>query len=504
MQRSAATFLMLAAVLAAGVAVVWSSFAGEPPAPPPPGPQPPNVAGPADATPEDHGAPAKPHVRVEVQLREAFVPPPPVRVEAVGSDGAPLSVTLVAGEGAGFAAAPPKPGLALAAIALGGGRWLLRQVAVGDAGVARITVGAPIVVTGRVQDEAGAPIAGASVWAGESDGEGNRREAVTGDDGAFETDTPGGAGVPLVVRAAGRASSWQAVMVSPSSREFPIAMRAAAGLDVQFAAAADLVRDLRLFVVPRGPISTELASYPFFLQTLADGFVVASNGSATVPDLPRGATVGLVVSHPRVIGAAPHAVTLRAANERVVLPLRTAEAVWQGRVVDEAGAPLAGVSVWSRPPRQQLDGIAAGRFLPPHLGAPGCFAAHTDDDGAFTIGAVEPGGVLSLRAADRAGRDLAWPPADASAPVVLPSWSSGPQEFRLQPPQAATPWLAECDLAGGIRAEVAADQPWIVSFPQAGFYRVVTTTFVGGREVGKAERDVAVTGPVDLQAPRVD
>ena len=45
---------------------------------------------------------------------------------------------------------------------------------------------------------------------------------------------------------------------------------------------------------------------------------------------------------------------------------------------------------------------------------------------------------------------------------------------------------------------------WVVSLPHAGRYRIVVTTFVGDQQRGRTElEDVVVTGPVELQSPRL-
>ena len=78
-----------------------------------------------------------------------------------------------------------------------------------------------------------------------------------------------------------------------------------------------------------------------------------------------------------------------------------------------------------------------------------------------------------------------------------------PRSGRL-PPAPAIAWRAESDLAGGIQAAIGPDQPWVVSLPHAGRFRVVVTTFVGDDVRGTTTlEDVQATGPFDLQAPRL-
>jgi len=81
----------------------------------------------------------------------------------------------------------------------------------------------------------------------------------------------------------------------------------------------------------------------------------------------------------------------------------------------------------------------------------------------------------------------------------LPRWRGGEPGFALAPPQAGVAWTAAADLAGGIRAALAADEPWRVSLPQAGRYDfTLTTTPVDGPSHRCERRDVVATGPIEL------
>jgi hypothetical protein len=506
MQRSVATILLLALALTAAV-VCWVILGGGPPPPvDEPGATPvatsgdgraPGVGPPGGAEGQGEREGERPRVFVQVRALEEFVAPPAPRVAAVRLDtGAPLPMQVLAGEGAGLDARAHE-GLALVAIGIDGGGCVVRQVEVAATGVARAAVGARIVATGRVP-------AGARVWLGELDASGELREAVADGEGAFELDVPAGTGVPFVVRAVGCASTWQPVTVSGVSRSFSATLQPGCSLDVQLAGAAEGIERARVFVVPTAVVSTGAAQYPFLLQAVLGGFVVGQGGRATVPDLPRGSEIGVVVEHPLAPGVAPKVVALKTAHERTIVPLARSASVVGGSVIDEGGHPLAGVSVWRRPRGQRLGGIAAGRFLPPHLGVPGACGTATDEDGRFTVGDVEDrDAVLSLRAPGRAGRDLSLD--QVAARIVLPEWRGDQPEVRLSPPRPGVSWVAETDLAGGVRAEVAADQPWVVSFPHAGRFDVIVTTSLGGEVRGEAKfADLMVAGRVELQAPRGD
>lgn len=507
MQRSTATFLLFVVVVL--VAVVLSSgwFTDEPlpvdevASPPPP---PPAATGQASREPgEQPPAPiGAPRVVVEVRVLETFVAPPPVRVQAVDVMGTELPTVVVAGAGAGFDPGPTRAGLSLVAISHEGGT-VLRQVAVTEGAVARPVVGARIVVRGTVRDPQRQPIPGARVWLGETMAGGERRFVVTGEQGAFELDVQAGTGVPFVVEADGRASLWSACAVAAPSPELAAVLHPSAPIDVQIAAVSTGIEQTRLFVVPGEAVSTELTNYPFFLQVLTDGFAVAANGTANLPGLPTVGTIGLVVRHPLVPLGTPLSVTLRNEAARVVLPLGTPVAAWHGRVVDDDGAPLPGVAVWARAPGRRLGDAGSPRLVPPHLDAGGTTFTRSDAEGMFTIGRSDAAlAVVSLRAPGRAGRDVSWPPTD-DAPLVLPAWRGDEPAFRLLPPKPGVAWIGECDLGGGVRAQLAADREWQVSFPHAGRFHVVVTTFDGDTAKGTWTRPVVVTGVVDLESPRL-
>lgn len=504
MQRSTGTFLLIAVVLAAAGVMVWLRADDEPPV---------LIGGPHSEAPPLHaevpatGPPLTAttnglHVFVSVMQREAFVAPPAPRVVVRTGGGADLWFAVLAGVGAGASDDAVRGGLTLISIAIDAGARLLRQVDVPANGVGMHVVGPRIVAAGFVKDDQQRAIVGAHVWFGESDSSGTRREAITDDAGRFELDTPAGPGVPFVVQAAGHASQWRVLTIEPPSPELAVMLQPATTVTVQLATLSTGTDAARLYVVPNGAVSTELAQYPFFLQSVDGGHVADAPGAFTIADLPHSGTIGIVAIHPRAAIAAPRDVVLKNVAQRVVLPAPQSAGDWRGAVVDDDGQPLADVRVWSHPRARSFGGKPSLRLLPPHLDAIGCHFTATGSDGTFTIGAIagdEP--TLSLRAAGRAGRDLAWPLAN-SAPIVLPTWRGGEPSFRLSPPRAGTPWSAACDLSGGLRAEIAADQPWVVSFPAPGRYDVVLTTKNGDTVLGsRTDRDVVVTGPVELASP---
>ncbi|HEX6813245.1 MAG TPA: carboxypeptidase-like regulatory domain-containing protein [Planctomycetota bacterium] len=502
MQRSFARFLLAAAMLVGAAAVAWWVVVDdELPVPPGPGPVQRTVAPePAD------GAPPLPldtlRVRVEVLARERYVEPPQQRAVAVrAADGIELPTRLVAGVGAGFDATGRNAGIAAAVIDFEGVR-LVRQVPVGET-VSRTVVGARVTVRGRVHDAAQKPIAGARVWLGEQDAEGLPREALTDADGAFELDTPSGDGVPFVVGAETCATAWRVVSVAPPGPDLQMIMQPGHALEVQLAVLGADLDQARLFVVPRATVTSELSQFPFFLQAITDGFAVDANGRGRIDGLPRTGQVGVVVRHAMAPGTSPHELAL-GGKEPAIVPLELAATRWSGQVVDPDGQALAGVSLWSLPARGRLDAAGSLRLLPPHLSVQGACPSRTDEQGAFVVGGLRgAGAVLSLRAPGRAGRDLVWADVAAAPRLVLPPWLGGEPSLRLLPPAAGVAWVAEADLAGGVRNTLEKDQPWLVSLPHAGRFDVRLTTFVGETErASETLHDVHATGLVELQAPR--
>jgi hypothetical protein len=274
-------------------------------------------------------------------------------------------------------------------------------------------------------------------------------------------------------------------------------------LSVQIAAIADGIERARVFVVPRGAVSTEIAQWPFFLLALDDGYAIDANGRAVIGGLPRRGDLGLLVRHPFAPLAEEHEVTLRDEPVQAVVPLRMAEQRGSGVVVDEAGEACAGVAIWSRGSNTALASRPSSRLLPPHLDARGTCFITSGDDGSFTIGLpVGRGALLSLRAAGRAGRDVSWP---VDGPLVLPEWRGGEAALEIQPPAIGVAWSVETNLGGGMHEVVAADESWRIALPHAGCFDVAMVVMVGERIAGeRVETGVAATGSVVLAAPRVD
>lgn len=514
MQRGISFFLIGVMALGALAFALWPADGDAPIAIAPPSgtpsPSPTAHEGPPTASPIQLPSDAL-HVHVAVVAHERFVPPPIARASALDlADGKTLHAWPIAGVGAGFDAPEQALGIAMLAIERGS-TTVLRQVALAERELAEVRLGGLVEVAGMVRDAEGRPVPGASVWFGERLADGSWREVTTvetvdpedasREPGRFRAAVPAGDGVPLVVRKPGFATWWRPLQIASPMAPIDVVLQPACTLDVQLAGTATDLAQARLFVVPEAPIATELTTWPFFLQALTDGVAFDARGVASLGELPRAGTLRLVVRHP--LAAMQRAITVVMKGERVraVVPTTFDAATWSGRVVDADGAPLPGVELWTRLAATPLYAGAGQRLLPPHLDGAGLRIGRSGGDGAFALGAVA-GGVLSLRAHGRAGRDVPEASLTAGADLVLPTWVGGEPEFTLQPPQRGQAWQVACDLGGGLQAAVAADQVFRVSLPYAGRFDFVLTTKRGEQVVGsRTDRSVMVTGPIELAAP---
>jgi hypothetical protein len=460
------------------------------PAAPEPGPEAPPL--PADA----------PRVVVEVRELHPLVAPggPRITARAPGVPD-PLPATVLAGVGGNPFVAATGAGVAFVAVELGEGARLLRQIAVDGAADRELPLGPRAIVRGLVCGQDRRPIAGAFVSLGELLGPGELRQATTDADGRFELDVAAGDGVPFLATAAGFAPQWRPIVVSPQgSNQFELVLPAAGELHVQLACDARELELARLFVVPLGAVTTELAHFPFFLQALTQGQPCDAEGRATVPALPRHGSLGLVVQHPGAPLDPPHEVRLAGATTRTTVPLRPA-ALHRIAVVDEEGQPVADVVALLRHGGRAPGRSTSMRLQPPLLDAVGCSLAFGGPDGLLPIaGPLAEGSVLGLRAPGFAGVDLPWPEHGLAEPLVLPRWRGGDASLRLLPPRPGVPWRSEWNLAGGLQLAHAADEPAQVALPRVGAFEVVVRE-LAGTEVTATRRyqRLLATGPTDIE-----
>lgn len=494
--------MLLCCAGALGGFAAWSYWPGS--ADPPPGP--PSGDPPAVPVLQDPGPPAPPlptdapRVVVEVRELQPFVAPPGPQITARAPGAATvLPVEVLAGVGGNpFVAAGA--GVSLVAVDLGAGNRLLRQVAIDGPADFELSLGPRTVVRGLVCGQDRRPIAGAHVSLGELQGPNEHRQATTDADGRFELDVPAGDGVPLSASAPGFAPQWRPIVVSPRGvNPVELVLPPAGELRVQLACEARELDLARVYVVPLGAVTTELAHYPFFLQVLSRGQPCDAEGRATVPALPRHGSLGLVVLHPGAPITAPHEVRLAGATTNALVPLRPT--VPQPiRVVDEHGEAVADVVAMLR-----HGGCAPGRgssmrLQPPLLDAVGCSLAFGGPDGAASLAEpLAPGSVLGVRAPGCAGVDLPWSAGSHGEPLVLPRWRGGDASLRLLPPRPGVRWRSEWNLAGGLSLAHEAGEVATVALPRAGAFEVQVREFVGA-EVRSTRhyRRLDATGPVDI------
>ena len=440
-------------------------------------------------------------VQIDVTAHERYLPPPVPRVEASGADGAAWPARVLAGAGAGFDTTLPA-GPALVQVD-GPDRTFVRHVVLhADEAVAYRALGA-VPIEGIVRGPDALPRRGARVWFGETGADGTRFEFETDASGAFAGEALGGRGVPFVVQAAGCVVHHAQLDLTGNVPALDVTLHTGCAVAVQLAGVAQELGRARLFVLPAAEVTSELAQWPFWLQSQAGGVPFDGGGRASVGGLPRNGTVRVWVAHPEAPAGAPVDVVLKGERVRAVVSIGFAAHVLRGRLVDGDGAPVVGASVFAVPGTMALVPGAAPRLSPPHLEMRAACAVQSDADGGFTIGLPGDRGRvrLLLRAHGRAGRDLSFADAERG-PLVLPAWRGGEPEFTVTPPAPGTPWTAATDLSGGVVEPLAADRSFRLSLPYAGRFSFVLRTFDGAVEIGsRTLPDMSVTGPVELAAP---
>ena len=507
MQRSTVMFLSLGCTVAAVVTIIAFSDLGASVVPPGSGGSRESAiaaneegSGAAVGT-RDTVSPDSPHVRITVTAREKFFGPPMPGSMAEMSDGTPLTTQILAGIGAGFDADWNRRGSSLIGIEYPDSQ-LLRQIVIDQGDYDAIRVGARVVVRGRVLDAAEKPVKNATVWFGELGFDDRALEFACDTDGVFEANTPAGQGIPFVIRADDCAASWRTITVEPGMKPLNEFLQPSTSLKIQLAASSDELEQARAYVVPLSSVSTGLAQWPFFVQSLTGGYQMDASGVAEVNGLPQYGSVGVVVRHPLAAVTHPVAVRLSSDAERVVVPVTFTSKRHAGSVVGESGEPIASVSLWHRSGRESLAGTPSQRLLPPHLGVVGaCYCSARN--GQFVLGLIEDSqAILSVRADGYAGRDLPLL-AVQDAPITLSKWTTGEPSLRIMPPVANRDWRVSINLGGHIEEDLAAGDAFVVALPHAGRFDVEMRLEVAGRLQGDLDHsDLMVTGLVELATPR--
>ena len=499
MGRASTTLLLASAGLALGVGGCW--WLRDRAAPPPPvddaaQDQPP-LAPPGAPAGGPELATARPRVWVEVDTLGTIGPPPvppPVRVRR-GGQLVPVPVEIVGGPGQLEPAPVPVGGLALARLQLDG-RVLYRTVLLpADGSEVELALGPELSLQGRVLDDMRRPVAGARVWTGGAPDD----EVRTDVDGSFAVAVPGGAGIPVVVRADGLAWCHRLVDLAPGGGPCEVTLGKACQLAVQIVGEAKDLRGARVLVVPAGTSrTTELLQFPFFAQDLLQTFALDAQGSATIDGLPRDATLGVLATGPLLPATGMEPVELRGRTARLDLTA-PASVVVAGVVMDAALAPLAGVRVWSRP--EQLAARQPGTdrwLLPAGMGTSGLCTATSDDRGEFALAVAGPGGLVRVAVPGLASVTRRVAGAQDELRLVVPVWSA-PTALRVPPPAAGTPWgVRVAPFAAGF-AEVAADQVFVQALtPQLATLRVRVQAQGGRWSEARVAADCAVVGAFEL------
>ena len=313
-----------------------------------------------------------PQVLVEVRTRCKITAPAPQPAITVrrGQQILPALVRIAGGVGAQWPLPDRRPGRSLLRIEHGTEVWY-RAIRFERPGAAvTVDLGPAARLRGSVVDEEQRPVAGAEVWCGGSPGS----EIATGADGRFETTVAAGAGIPVVVRAAGRA--WSSRLIDwqfDDGSELVFRLARECRLRVQLNAIVGEDAPLRgavAAVVPLDRWSTELLQFPFYAQELFSEAWLDERGAAVLRGLPRGAVIGAVIRGPRLLATRVVDVDLRGEEVSVLVPM-IARPLLRGRVVDERGDPVGGVELWCWPAGARARAFAADRWLMPPSGAPG-------------------------------------------------------------------------------------------------------------------------------------
>jgi hypothetical protein len=497
-----AALLLCALGLLAGLVWLWGprSEVAAPPAPESP------TGPPLEGEPSGP-QPRAPELGGEVQLVVTLetrallrappaAPGPPCRLIA-GEVEVPAGVRVLAGA---RAAAPQAAvgGWHLVRFDLADGSFC-RAVQLRPDEVVEVGLAGPALLRGSVERPDGAPLEGASVWAGAFAPDGSLALGRSTADGSFELEAVrGGRGIPCAVWAEGFASRWQ-VLDLPLRRAGPLRIRLApaAAVDVVLTTAVAEPERAEILIAPRGG-DVDTLHYPFFLDALRGGRRLSAAGTATIADLPVGARVEISVAHPGLASAA--VVGLRARADR---PNRAAVGGEAGRLLSGTvrevdGRPLAGAEL--RVPVSAAAVVRAGELLPPAAHRPPGPVATSGVDGRYRIAvpAAGPAAEVEVVAAGRpvviarigaAGQqDFVVPAAAAfERPVVL--------RLRLRAlgrtvlaRRAGSPAQRLDDRAA---FEVPLDQPALCDLQ----VRVVE----GGRILAERRFDaLAITGPVEL------
>ncbi len=503
MARARTTALSIALVVVTGAAAAYWATDGDA-VPPEAGPLDiglPDVSAP-EPTRADLPAPSTPaaeSARVWVEVKPVQRMRPVGEMFEITRLGQPVraEAAVVAGAGGSFVPLVQRRGAVVVRVRIGAGEWH-RRVARREDDVLGVDLGVERSVRGRVVDQRAKPVEGAVVWCGGRADE----TTVTDADGRFESFVAAGPGVPVVVRAAGKAWKHAFVQVEPSNgADVAFVLLDEMPVLVQAAGTVASLRDVEVAVVPLGVLSTELQTYPFFAQGLWSDTVLDAEGRGVLHGLPQGCEVGVLLLGPGVCRAAPVEVALRGDGPvRAVLsaPDRPRVAI---ELVDERGAEIPDCESRCVPQERAATDAALGPFLLPEWLPPRGGSVRVRG-GERQLTSHAEGKAVRLQASDGivVAETEPFVPDGKPVRVVVPQRPLGRPSIVVPPPKPGVAWSVRVDpVTQGGFVEVAADEAFVAELDGAMVVDVVTRIPDGAAWSAPREvRGLVVTVPTGL------
>ncbi|MBI5852758.1 MAG: carboxypeptidase regulatory-like domain-containing protein [Planctomycetes bacterium] len=238
---------------------------------------------------------------------------------------------------------PPR-GRRLVRFALADGTSCCRLLDLRADETVEVTHDARRVVTGRVVDGTGVPLAGAEVWAGELDAAGAMRTTTTRGDGTFEFDVASGGCVPLCASAPGYAPCVLRSDVGDAGlADVELVLLPAVQREVVMVAVVDEPARGRLHLQPVAG-QTAVEHFAWFWRALAKRDAFDERGRLVLDDRPGGIALALTAMHPSAIASGAVTIGPRHDGRLVHVAMEPARTRTL-RLLDENGAPIAGAEL---------------------------------------------------------------------------------------------------------------------------------------------------------------